>query len=95
MAFILLVAFLPSPMFAAPLYQDIMESFTVGLKGGSFIMEDPVSGVSVGINVPEGALTETTEITLIIHGTKQPSALANSHINGITIRPEAFSSMKK
>jgi hypothetical protein len=90
MAFLLLVAFLPSPTIAAPLSGDIRETFNVGLKGGSFITEDPVSGVSVGVNFPEGALTKNTEITLVIHGIKQPSVLGKIHINGITILPESL-----
>lgn len=95
MAVVLLVAFLPSPTIAAPLSQDIRETVSVGLKGGSFIAEDPVSGISVGLNFPEGALAENTEITLIIHGTKQPSVLTKSHINGITILPESLLFMEK
>ena len=90
MAFILLVAFLPSPMHATPLSSDIRETVQIGIKGGSVIVEDTYTGMSVGLYFPEGALKENTDITLIIHGTKQPGVLAKCNINGITVLPESL-----
>ncbi len=78
------------PITATPLSSDISETAQIGRKGGSIMIEDPKTGMSVGLSVPEGALTENTDLTLVIHGAKQPGVLAKCNINGISLLPESL-----
>jgi len=73
---------------AGPPYPDIRESSEIGPKGGSIMAEDPESGLTVGIYIPEKALTEKKAITLVLHGTRQPGVLGKTHINGISVLPQ-------
>ncbi|MDZ7633916.1 MAG: hypothetical protein U5L72_05545 [Bacteroidales bacterium] len=54
------------------------------------MVEDPNTGMTVGLSFPEGALTEDTEVTLVIHGTKQAGVITKCHINGISILPKTL-----
>jgi hypothetical protein len=80
---------------AAPPYPDIRESLEIGPKGGSIMAEDPESGLSVGISIPEGALLAKTTITILLHGTKQPGVLARTHINGVSVLPKDLLLLEK
>jgi hypothetical protein len=76
------------PVIATPLSSDINESAEIGIKGGSIMAEDPETGLSVGVYIPEGALQETTTITLVIHSSPLPRVLGKTHIKGISVLPE-------
>lgn len=69
---------------------DTRENSIIGIQGGTIMAEDPLSGMTVALNYPVGALKENTEIILILHGTKLPGILAKSHIKGITILPKSL-----
>ena len=83
-----LVLFFPTA--AAPLYTDVSETAIIGSKGGNIMAEDPATGMSVSLSFPAGALTEETEITLLIHATRQPGVLSKYHINGISVLPSSL-----
>ncbi|TFG43337.1 MAG: hypothetical protein E4H43_01860 [Bacteroidia bacterium] len=83
-----LVLFFPTA--AAPLSTDISVTARIGSKGGNVLAEDPATGMSVNLSFPAGALTEETEITLLIHGTRQPGVLLKCHINGISVLPTSL-----
>lgn len=78
------------PIAAAPLSQDISITECVGSKGGLLMAEDPATGMSVSLSFPAGALNEESEITLLIHGTRQPGVLSKCHINGISVLPASL-----
>jgi hypothetical protein len=78
------------PITATPLFSDINERAVIGIKGGSIMAEDPETGLSVGVYIPEGALQETTTITLVIHGSPLPRVLAKTYIKGISVLPEGL-----
>ena len=79
----------------SPFYPDIRETSVIGADGGSIMAEDPESGLSAGIYIPEGALRENTTITLLLHGTKQPGVLGKTVINGISVLPQNLFFMEK
>ncbi len=83
-----LVLFFPTA--AAPLSADVSETAIIGIKGGNIMAEDPANGMSVSLSFPAGALNEETEITLLIHGTRQPGVLSKCHINGISVLPASL-----
>jgi len=85
--FILLIsnhshAFYPTP--------DIEEILDVGPDGGVLEADDPETGVSVVLEIPEGALTRTTSITLRILRSHLPKVLDKTHIHGISVLPEGL-----
>lgn len=91
----ILSSVLPLTGKGSSVYPDIRESVEIGRKGGSLIVEDPESGISVGMMIPEGALPGNKTITIILHGTKQPGGLARTHINGISILPKNLLFLEK
>lgn len=95
LAFVLLVAFLPFPVCATPLFTDIQTSIEIGPAGGYIDVEDPGSGVMIVILFPEGALAEKTTITLTVFGSPHPGVLSKSCINGIAIQPEGLLLLEK
>jgi len=92
---ILIILTLSSETEGSPFYPDIRESSVIGADGGSIMAEDPESGLSAGIYIPEGALRENTTITLLLHGTKQPGVLGKTVINGISVLPQDLFFMEK
>lgn len=74
---------------------DTRDSAIIGSEGGSMILEDSDTGMTVGLYIPEGALLKETEITLVIHGTSQPGVLAKCNLNGISLFPESLLFMEK
>lgn len=92
---ILIILTLSSEIEGSPFYPDIRESSVIGADGGSIMAEDPESGLSAGIYIPEGALRENTAITLLLHGTKQPGVLGKTVINGISVLPQNLFFMEK
>lgn len=95
MAFILLVAILPSPTYAAPLLTDTQFVTEIGPEGGSIEAEDPETGVTFLVSFPVGALAEKTSITLIIYSSPMPGVLKKTNINGIAILPENLLLLEK
>jgi hypothetical protein len=91
----ILLSVLPLTGKGSPGYPDIRESSKIGRKGGSLIVEDPESGISVGLMIPEGALPGDTTITIVLHGTKQPGVLARTHINGVSVLPKDLLLLEK
>jgi hypothetical protein len=91
----ILSSVLPLTGKGSSVYPDIRESVEIGRKGGSLIVEDPESGISVGLMIPEGALPGDTTITIVLHGTKQPGVIGKTHINGISILPKNLLFLEK
>lgn len=79
----------------SPFLADTRESSEIGILGGSIMAEDPDNGLFVIVDFPEGALTEQTLITLVLHGAEQPGILGETHIKGITILPEGLYMQEK
>jgi len=78
------------PTNSTPLYSNIQTSQEIDPRGGTIMAEDPGSGITVGLNFPEGALNEKTLITLIIHDSPQQKVLGKTHINGISVLPKGL-----
>ena len=93
--YLLQVTILSLRVAAASLSPDIRESEQIGTKGGSIMAEDPVTGTSVGIYFPEGALAEQTTVTLVLHGSPLPKVIGKTHINGVTVLPEGLLLLEK
>ncbi len=87
---ILIILTLSSETEGSPIFSDIRESQEIGSDGGSIMAENPETGITVGIYIPENALKENTVITLVLHGTRQPGVLSRTHINGISVLPEGL-----
>lgn len=81
---ILIILTLSSESEGSPIFSDILESQEIGSDGGSIMAEDPETGITVGIYIPENALRENTLITLVLHGPRQPGVLGKTHLNGIS-----------
>lgn len=92
---ILIILTLSSETEGSPIYPDIRESAEIDSNGGSIMAEDPETGITVGIYIPENAVRENTQITLVLHGTRQPGVLGKTHINGVSILPEGFLLLEK
>ncbi len=87
---ILIILTLSSETEGSPIFSDIRESQEIGSDGGSIMAEDPETGITVGIYIPENAVRENTRITLVLHGTRQAGVLGKTHINGISLLPEGL-----
>jgi hypothetical protein len=83
----LIILIFSSATAGSPLCPDIRESAEIGPEGGSIMAEDPETGVTVGIYLPEGVLLKKTNITLVIHSTSLPVVLGKTHIKGISVLP--------
>ena len=92
---ILIILTLSSETEGSPIFPDIRESQEIGSDGGSIMAEDPETGITVGIFIPENAVRENTRITLVIHGTRQAGVLGKTHINGISLLPEGLTFLDK
>ena len=87
---ILIILTLSSESEGSPIFSDIRETQEIGSDGGSIMAEDPETGITVGIYIPENAVRENTRITLVLHGTRQAGVLGKTHINGISLLPEGL-----
>lgn len=95
LAFILLVAILPSPTCPTPLFTDTQSETEIGPEGGSLEAEDPATGTIFLVSFPVGALAEKTNIKMIIYGSPRPGVLGKTNINGIAILPEDLLLLEK
>lgn len=68
----------------------LTDSQIVGPKGGSLSVEDPATGMTVMLNIPENALRRDTSITLSVLSSSLAKPIADAHIKGISISPKGL-----
>jgi hypothetical protein len=68
----------------------LTDSQIIGPKGGYLSVEDPATGMTVILNIPEDALRNDTSITLTILTTPLPKPIAKTHIKGISLTPRGL-----